>query len=111
MALEWNGVASLPLMAREFIPVVYIITDKPGGRLYIGSTSDPVRRIWLHRTGAVPGYSKKYGLKRLVWYEVHGSMEEAALRERRMKKWNRAWKVARIEELNPKWRDLYEDLA
>ncbi len=98
-------------MAREFTPVVYIITDKPGGRLYVGSTTNLVQRIWQHKTGAVAGYSKRYGLKRLVWYEVHGSMEEAGLRERRMKKWNRAWKVRRIEELNPSWRDLYEDLA
>lgn len=98
-------------MAREFTPVVYIITDKPGGRLYIGSTTDLVQRIWQHKAGAVAGYSKRHGLNQLVWYEVHGSIEEAALRERRMKKWNRAWKVKRIEELNPTWRDLYEDLA
>ena len=91
--------------------MVYIITDKPGGRLYVGSTTDLVQRIWQHKTGAVAGYSKRYGLKQLVWYELHGTMEEAALRERRMKKWNRAWKVTRIEELNPSWRDLYEDLA
>ena len=98
-------------MPREFTPVVYMITNKPGGRLYIGTTTDLVRRIWAHRTGAMPGYSSRHGLKRLVWYELHGTMEEAALRERRMKKWNRAWKVARIEELNPTWRDLYEELA
>ena len=98
-------------MPREFTPVVYMITDKPHGRLYIGSTTDLIRRIWQHKTGAVAGFSKRYGLKRLVWYELHETMEEAALRERRMKKWNRAWKVARIEEMNPSWRDLYEDLA
>lgn len=98
-------------MSRVFTPVVYIITDKPGGRLYVGSTTNLVQRIWQHKTGAVAGYSKRHGLKRLVWYELHGSIEEAALRERRMKKWNRAWKVRRIEELNPAWRDLYEDLA
>lgn len=98
-------------MPREFTPVVYMITDKPGGRLYIGSTTDLVRRIWEHNTGVATGYSRRHGLKRLVWYELHGTMEEAAVRERRMKKWNRAWKVKRINEMNPDWRDLYEDLA
>ena len=97
-------------MPREFTPVVYMITDKPGGRLYIGSTTDLIRRIWELKTGAVPGYSRRYGLKQLVWYELHGSMEEAAMRERRMKKWNREWKVNRINEMNPDWRDLYHDL-
>lgn len=98
-------------VAREFTPVVYIITDKPDGRLYIGSTTDLTTRIWQHKIGAVAGYSRRYNLKRLVWYELHATMEEAALRERRMKKWNRAWKVARIEQSNPTWGDLYEDLA
>lgn len=98
-------------MPREFVPVVYMITDKPGGRLYIGSTTDLVRRVWEHKTGAVAGYSRRYGLKRLVWYELHGTMEEAAVRERRMKKWNREWKVNRITEMNPDWRDLYADLV
>ena len=97
-------------MPREFTPAVYMITDEPDGRLYIGSTSDLVQRIWQHKIGAVKGYSSRYGLKRLVWYELHGTMEEAALRERRMKKWNREWKINRIAEMHPTWRDLYRDL-
>ena len=93
------------------IPCVYLITNKPHGTLYIGVTSDLPTRIWNHKQRLVEGFAKRHGLDRLVWYETHDTMEEAILREKRMKKWNRDWKVDLVREANPRWRDLYEDLA
>ncbi|MCW5715862.1 MAG: GIY-YIG nuclease family protein [Bauldia sp.] len=89
---------------------VYIICNKPFGTLYIGSTDDIGRRIYEHREGLFPGFSKKYGLKILVWYELAESRETAFTRERQLKKWNRDWKLRLIAEMNPEWRDLYEEL-
>jgi putative endonuclease len=74
-------------------------------------TDDLTRRIWEHRVGAVPGFTKKYGVKFLYWYEVHESRESAIIRERQIKKWNRAWKLELIERFNPVWRDLADDLT
>lgn len=88
---------------------VYILTNKPGGVLYIGVTSDLSQRIAQHRSRAVPGFTREYNCERLVWCERFDSIHDARTFERRMKKWNRAWKVARIEEPNPDWRDLFED--
>ena len=93
------------------VPCVYIITNKPHGTLYIGVTSDLPRRIWQHKKGLVEGFAKRHSLKRLVWYKVFDSMEEAILREKQMKKWERKWKIDEIRKLNPRWRDLYEELA
>jgi putative endonuclease len=76
-----------------------------------GVTSDPPSRIFQHRTGAVPGFARDYGVKRLVWFERHATMESAILREKRIKKWHRAWKLELIEANNPEWRDLAEDLG
>ena len=90
-------------------PVVYIVCDKRHGTLYTGVTSDLGRRGWEHRTGAVAGFNRRYGLKQLVWYEVYSTMEDAIVREKRIKAWNRGWKVKLIERMNPTWRDLYED--
>ena len=91
---------------------VYIITNKPHGTLYVGVTSDLPQRIWSHKQGAtVEGFAKKHDLKRLVWYRVFDSMEEAIRREKQMKKWNREWKIDLVREMNPRWKDLYEDLA
>ena len=92
-------------------PCVYIITNKPHGTLYVGVTSDLPQRIWSHKQGAVEGFAKKHDLKRLVWYRVFDSMEEAIRREKQMKKWNREWKIDLVREMNPRWKDLYEDLA
>jgi len=78
--------------------------------LYIGMTDDLARRVWEHRTGAVPGFTSKYGVKMLVWFELHESRETAFQRERQLKKWKRAWKLQLIEQLNPEWRDLFDDL-
>lgn len=88
---------------------VYIITDKPYGTLYTGVTSNLARRVWEHKTGVYPGFSKKYGLKLLVYYEEHSSINEAITREKCIKAWKREWKTHRISMFNPPWRDLYED--
>ncbi len=90
---------------------VYIITNKRNGTLYIGVTSDLLRRIWEHKEGVAEGFSKKYDLKILVWYEVHDDINEAIRRETQMKKWERKWKLRIIEEMNPDWRDLYVTLT
>jgi putative endonuclease len=89
---------------------VYILASARNGTFYIGMTDDLARRIWEHRTGAVPGFTRKYGVKMLVWYEAHETRESAFTRERQLKKWERAWKLELIEQMNPTWRDLYEDL-
>ena len=81
------------------------------GTIYIGVTSDLVKRAWEHRSGVVPGFTKKYGCKLLVWYEAHEDLQEARLRELQMKKWKRLWKLTTIEQMNPDWRDLYADIA
>jgi putative endonuclease len=91
-------------------PAVYIVCDSRHGTLYTGVTSDLARRIWAHRSGIAEGFTKRYGLKLLVWYEVHTTMESAIVREKRIKAWKRAWKITLIERMNPTWRDLYEDL-
>lgn len=90
---------------------VYLVASRRHGTLYIGMTDDIVRRAWQHRTGALPGFTRRYGLTRLVWYERHETRESAFTRERQMKKWNRAWKIGLIERENLEWRDLADDLA
>lgn len=91
-------------------PAVYILTSKRNGTLYIGVTSDLIKRIWEHKNNVVKGFTEKYNVHQLVYYELHDSMEAAITREKQLKKWNRAWKIRLIEESNPKWNDLYEDL-
>ena len=90
---------------------VYIMASQRNGTLYIGQTSGIIHRAWEHREGMVPGFTSKYGVKRLVYYEVHDTREEAFRRERAMKKWNRAWKLELIERFNPGWADLAEELG
>lgn len=85
---------------------VYILASQRNGTLYIGVTSDLITRIHQHRIGAVPGFTHDYCVNRLMWFEQHGTMDEAIRREKRLKKWNRAWKVALIEERNLHWDDL-----
>ena len=87
-------------------PVVYILADKPYGTLYIGVTSNLAGRLEAHRSDAVEGFTKRYGVHTLVYFEVHSEMYEAIQREKRLKKWNRAWKIRLIEEMNPEWKDL-----
>jgi putative endonuclease len=91
-------------------PAVYIMASKPNGTLYIGVTSDLLNRSWEHRENIVKGFTKRYRVHSLVYYELYQEMTSAILREKRLKKWNRAWKIALIEEKNPKWEDLYESL-
>jgi putative endonuclease len=90
---------------------VYLLSSKPNGTLYVGSTSDLVRRVWEHKIKAVPGFTAKHGVDRLVWYEMHESLAVAAQRERRIKEWKRLWKIQLIEKDNPHWIDLYPTLA
>ncbi len=89
---------------------VYILTNRPNGTLYVGVTSELPKRVWEHRAGAVAGFTKKYGLKRLVYFEAHATIEEAIRREKAIKGWLRAWKVRLIRSSNPEWADLYETL-
>ena len=89
---------------------VYILTNRPNGTLYVGVTSELPKRVWEHRTGAVAGFTKKYGLKRLVYFEAHATIEEAIRREKAIKGWLRAWKVRLIASSNPDWADLYDTL-
>jgi putative endonuclease len=86
----------------------YLLASAPYGTLYCGHTDDLVARIWKHRERVYSGFTAKYGVYRLVWYEAHGEREHAFRRERRIKKWNRGWKVRLIEVENPTWSDLYE---
>jgi putative endonuclease len=89
---------------------VYILASRRNGTLYIGMTDNIQKRVWQHQTGAIPGFTRNYGVKMLVWYELHETRESAFLRERQLKKWNRAWKLKLIEEMNPRWLDLTPDL-
>ena len=90
---------------------VYILASGLGGTLYIGVTNDLIRRAYQHRTGVVAGFSKEYGTHRLVYFEPHKEIEAAIRREKRLKRWNRAWKIRLIEEHNPNWDDLYPKIA
>jgi putative endonuclease len=92
-------------------PVVYILSSQRNGTLYVGVSSNLVKRIWEHRNDALDGFSKKYGVHLLVYYEQHLSMAEAITREKQIKKWNRAWKIRLIEERNPQWQDLREEIT
>ncbi|KQM30122.1 GIY-YIG nuclease family protein [Sphingomonas sp. Leaf10] len=90
---------------------VYIMANRRNGTIYLGSTSDLVKRVYDHRHGTVDGFTKERTCHRLVWFEVHGDINSARLRERRMKEWKRAWKLREIEGLNPDWDDLYDRIA
>jgi putative endonuclease len=89
---------------------VYILASKRNGTLYIGVTNDLVKRVYEHKSNLVDGFTKKYSVHTLVYYEQVNDVESAIKRERQIKKWNRKWKLAMIERENPEWRDLYEDL-
>lgn len=91
-------------------PCVYILASKRNGTLYIGTTADLAKRVQEHRTGVVRGFTKDYQVHKLVYFEIHETMEAAITREKRLKKWNRAWKIRLIEEGNPTWRDLFNTL-
>lgn len=90
---------------------VYILTNKPNGTLYIGVTSHLIRRVYEHKQKSIQGFTAKYGLDCLVYYEVFDSIDAAILSEKQMKEWRRTWKIRRIAEMNPDWNDLYETLC
>jgi putative endonuclease len=92
------------------LPCVYILASRRNGTLYVGVTSDLIKRVWQHKNDLVEGFTKQYGVHVLVWYEPHETMESAIKREKAIKKWNRRWKLKLIEQSNPQWRDLYEEL-
>ena len=89
---------------------VYILASDRNGTLYVGVTNDLARRVYEHRNDLIEGFTKRYGVHRLVWFEVHGDINEAIVREKRIKKWNRSWKLRLIEKMNPDWIDLTEQL-
>jgi len=93
------------------LPCVYILASSRNGTLYTGVTSNLVQRIWQHKSNLVEGFTKKYGVHTLVWFEPHATMESAIGREKAIKEWHRAWKLKLIESTNPQWRDLYEDIV
>ena len=95
---------------RDLQPAVYILASGRNGTLYIGVTSALVQRVWQHRTHAAAGFTDQYGVARLVHYELFGTMVQAIVREKRLKKWNRLWKLRLIEERNQQWRDLWEQI-
>jgi putative endonuclease len=90
---------------------VYILTNKPYGTLYVGVTGDLIKRISQHRYDLVEGFTKNHGLHRLVYYEICEDIHQTILREKRLKKWNREWKLKLIREMNPQWEDLYAEIA
>ena len=90
---------------------VYLLASKKHGTLYLGVTNDLVRRVYEHRSKAVPGFTSRYGIDKLVWFEIHDTAEAAITREKELKKWRRDWKVRLIEESNPEWADLYPGIS
>ncbi|MDP1602545.1 MAG: GIY-YIG nuclease family protein [Legionella sp.] len=89
---------------------VYILASQRNGTLYIGMTSDIIRRVWEHKNKFVPGFTAKYNVNQLVYYEVLNDIQLAAARERRLKEWKRSWKIELIQKMNPDWKDLYNDI-
>ncbi|HAS6027617.1 TPA: GIY-YIG nuclease family protein [Vibrio vulnificus] len=92
------------------LPCVYILASQPYGTLYIGVTADLIKRIWQHKNGESDGFTKKYRVLHLVYFEQFEAMSDAILREKQLKKWNRQWKIQLIESANPHWLDLYKNL-
>jgi len=90
---------------------VYLLASRKDGTLYLGVTRDLVRRIYEHKTKATPGFTSRYDIRRLVWFEIYDDPTTAIIREKQLKKWRREWKVALIEKENPDWRDLYGEIA
>ena len=95
----------------EKIYCVYLLASSRYGTLYTGVTSDLVKRAWQHREKLVDGFTKAYDVRKLVWYEIHEDVMAAITREKQIKKWNRAWKIKLIQELNPRWEDLHDSIV
>jgi len=98
-------------MSSERAYFVYILASRRNGTLYVGITSNLPRRVWEHKSGFVEGFTKEYGIHRLVWFECGSSAEGAISREKQIKKWNRKWKIELIEAMNPYWNDLYDSIT
>jgi putative endonuclease len=96
-------------MKENFNPTVYLLCSKRNGTLYVGVTSNLCNRIAEHQHGAIAGFTQKYGVKTLVWFQEFDSMDVAIKREKQMKEWKRAWKIELIEKSNPDWHDLYSE--
>ena len=94
---------------RQFF--VYILASRKDGTLYIGVTSNLIKRVWEHRNDVVEGFTKRYGVHRLVWFETHRTAQSAITREKQIKKWNRAWKLELIEKENPDWLNLFDSIS
>ena len=92
-------------------PCVYILASRRNGTLYVGVTSDLVKRVWEHKNDLVEGFTKRYGVHTLIWYEPHETMISAISREKAIKEWKRRWKLELIERQNPEWRDLYPEIV
>ena len=92
-------------------PCVYMMASGRNGTLYIGVTSDLIKRVWQHKNNVMEGFTKTHEVHQLVWYEPHPNMESAISREKSLKKWNRIWKLRLIEQINPQWQDLYDQLT
>jgi putative endonuclease len=92
-------------------PAVYMLASKRNGTLYIGVTSDLIKRIWEHKSNVVKGFTDRYNVHQLVWYELHETMEAAIRKEKMLKNWKRSWKLELIESSNPDWQDLYESIV
>jgi len=90
---------------------VYVLASRKHGTLYVGVTNDIARRVFEHREGLIKGFTQKFGVKRLVYVECHDDILEAIRREKLLKRWHRDWKIALIEQTNPDWRDLYDDIG
>lgn len=91
-------------------PCVYILASRRNGTLYLGVTSNLMKRVWQHKNDLADGFTKCYRVHSRVWYELHGTMQSAIAREKAVKEWKRAWKIEMIEKTNPQWRDVYEGL-
>ncbi|HEX9934713.1 MAG TPA: GIY-YIG nuclease family protein [bacterium] len=91
-------------------PCVYILASRRNGTLYVGITSDLIKRVWQHKNDLAVGFTKRYAVHMLVWYEPHETLENAIRRGKNIKKWNRKWKLDLVERSNPKWKDLFNDL-
>ncbi|HMB57887.1 MAG TPA: GIY-YIG nuclease family protein [Arenimonas sp.] len=91
-------------------PAVYLLASGRNGTLYAGVTSNLIQRTWQHKEADHPGFTDRYAVKMLVWYELHETMESAIVREKQLKKWERSWKIRLIEEMNPYWNDLYPQI-
>ncbi len=92
-------------------PCVYILASKRNGTLYIGVTSDLIKRVWEHKSDFIQGFTKQYEVHDLVWYEISESMESAIVREKQLKEWKRQWKLDLIEKTNPYWNDIYPTIV